>query len=61
MENFKTLKVSPEVHTAISARADILGIKLQRFTEALLQASLRIPDDEVIEQLKMWSSNNTRK
>jgi len=56
VSEFKTIKVTPEAHAAISARADILGIKLQRYTDALLLAALKLPDENVIEELKAWAN-----
>lgn len=52
MEDTKSLKIRVELHEELSVRADLLGMKLGRFCEALLSAGLALDNDAILDEVK---------
>lgn len=52
VEKDKSLKIRESLHKEISDRAELLGMKLGRFSEALLSAGMRLKNDEILDELK---------
>lgn len=52
MDELKSLKIRAELHEELSRRADMLGMKLGRFCEALLSVGLRLDNDTILDELK---------
>lgn len=52
MDELKSLKIRADLHEQLSQRADLLGMKLGRFCEALLAAGLRLDNDQILDELK---------
>lgn len=52
MDELKSLKIRADLHEELANRADLLGMKLGRFCEALLAAGLRLDNDAILDELK---------
>lgn len=58
MSELKNLKVSPQIHAALKARADRLGMNIYRLADALLSMALAQNDNIVQAAILQFAQEN---